>query len=484
MSIVSIEFILLIAGTVLVYYLIPGRFQWVVLLAASGVFYSVLGWQCALWVLGTASTVYLATVLMSRFPKKSAARKALCVCTALVNIAALALFKYFPLPKGLIMPLGISFYTFQSLGYLTDVYHGSVPAEKNYLKTLLFVCFFPQMTQGPISDFRQLSGQLYGAHSFSYDNFSRGTQRLLWGFIKKIMLADRLSVYVRALFAHYGELPGLSVLVGIFIYAIWLYADFSGYMDIVCGSCDLLDIRLAENFRQPYFSHSVAEYWRRWHITLGEWMKKYIYYPVAASRPCQKLGRVLRLRSRALAGNTVGTLALLVTWAATGIWHGNTAGYIVWGLINGAFLILSLWLERAYAGAKKTLHIRDEAWWWRGFTLVRTFIIVAFIKILPEVGTLGDGVGLWARAFTFTAPASLSELALAQYGVTIPAATLLVGLLFFICSIISLKYDVRSLFGKLPWIVRIVILAGALLILVSVGIPEDMAEGGFAYARF
>ena len=205
---------------------------------------------------------------------------------------------------------------------------------------------------------------------------------------------------------------------------------------------------------------------------------------MAASRHCQKIGKALRSRSRALSGNVVGTLALLVTWAFTGVWHGNTAGYIVWGLLNGAFLILSLWLEGAYSGAKKTLHISEKAWWWRGFTLLRTFIIVAFIKILPEVGSLGDGLALWGRALTFTAPSGLASLLGADYGAAIPASAMAVAGALFIFSLISLKRDVRSLFARIPWIIRIVILAAAFVLLVAVGIPEDLMEGGFAYARF
>jgi len=480
LPIVSLEFLILVASAVVVYYLIPLRLRWIALLAASAVFYSVLGWRAAIWVLGTATTVYAASVLMVRFGRKSPARRAVFWSTVVLNAGSLAMFKYFPLPEGLIMPLGISFYTFQSLGYLTDVYRGTLEPERNYLKTLLFVSFFPQMTQGPISDFRQLGTQLFAPDPFTYDNFARGCQRILWGYIKKIMLADRLVPFTEHLVSSYSGMSAASVLGGIFVYAIWLYADFSGYMDIVCGVCDLFGIRLAENFRQPYFSHSVAEYWRRWHITLGEWMKKYIYYPVAASGPCQKIGRALRRNHRRLSGNLVGTIALLITWAFTGIWHGNTAGYIVWGLINGAFLILSLWLGGFYSGAKKALHIRDDAWWWRGFTLVRTFVIVAFIKILPEAGTLSDGFLLWKRAFSFTAQVS----AAAGPSAAVPATTLLVGAVFFIFSLISLKYDVRELFMRLPRLLRIVILAGAFLLLVAVGIPEDMAEGGFAYARF
>ena len=484
MSIISVDFLILLLAAAVLFYLVPKGYQWMVLLAASIAFYGVLGIVPSLFVLGTATVIWAAAVIFSKLPKKDGRRKIVFWTAVCLNIGVLAMFKYFPLPAGLVMPLGISFYTFQSIGYLTDVYHGTVDPERNYFRSLLFVCFFPQMTQGPISDYKQLAPQLFGEHSFTYENFSRGIQRMLWGYIKKLMLADRLQPFVRTVFTHYNEMPGMTVLIGAFAYSIQLYADFSGYMDIVCGLCDILDIRLTENFRQPYFATSVADYWRRWHISLGNWFKKYVYYPTAASRPAQKLGRGLRKVDRRLAGNVVATFALLVTWAATGIWHGNTAGYIVWGLLNGAFLIMSVWLEPAYEKTRQTLHIREGAWYWRIFTVVRTFTIVTLIKVLPEVGTLRDGLGLWRRIFTFSRPAGLGELLAANYGVTFPKVSLLVMMMLFVCSLIAEKTDVRGLFAKLPWLLRILILAGAFVVLVAVGIPENMAEGGFAYARF
>ena len=428
--------------------------------------------------------------------------KLILISVICINLANLVYFKYFnflidnfnTLFHGNIdfikitLPLGISFYTFQATGYLVDVYWENIKAEKSYPRFLLFVSFFPQMTQGPISDFEQLSGELFAEHDLLYDNYSRGFQRMLWGFMKKLLLADLIQPYVTDVFANYSQYTGLTVLLGAFMYSVQIYADFSGYMDIMCGMCEMFGIHLAENFERPYFSKSVAEYWRRWHITLGAWFKRYIYYPAAMSNWSRKIAWASRDRFGKFFSDTLpATIALVIVWFCTGLWHGASWAYIAWGLVNGFFIILSLWLEKLYIIWKKALHINESKWAWRAFQTIRTFILVTFIKVLPEVGSLSDGWGLWMRIFTeHSIPHGIHELlpALAENGNKNFCIILAMILLQFIFSLLQRKKPVRDYFTGIPVPVRVTVMACCVIVLIVFGIPASATRGGFMYAQF
>ena len=517
MSFLSIRFLLFVIALVVVYYLVPKRFQWIVLLIASTVFYAFAGLFGCFFILLTATTVYAGARLLQHLAdtqrtwlkehkaelskeernayKAGMTRKKRIVLTTVlvINFGVLCLFKYFDfgdltvLGFSWIIPLGISFYTFQSTGYLVDVYWENVPAEPNYFKMLLFVSFFPQITQGPISVYEDLSAELFKEHAYSYENFSRGARRVVWGCLKKLMIAEFLAPYVREVFAHYPNYPGYIALLGAFGYSVQIYADFSGYMDIACGVSRILGIRLTENFDRPYFSKSVAEYWRRWHISLGTWFKRYIYYPVAMARWNKKLGKTAVAKmGKGFGRNLPAAIALVATWAATGIWHGNTAGYIVWGLLNGIFIIVSLWTDPVFTAWKKKHNIDEAGFPWRAFVTLRTFALVTFIKVLPEVGTLTDGLKLWKHAFW--------ELNLHNFGPLFPAISdveifhvkiaLLFTVVLFVSSLLQRRRPLYRYVEKVPLVLRAVLLAGVVLMIVGYGIPEEDVVGGFLYARF
>ena len=532
MSITSLTFLLFVFALLLVYYLIPRKLQWCVLLLANAVFYAFVGWKAALFVLFTATSIYFAARGMDRVLARQKAqlaaqkdsltreekkavkrrnqrrRKRIMLAALLANIGILCVTKYthfalaqvnallsafgaaeVPDELNLIVPLGISFYTFQSVGYLLDVYWEKIGAQKHYLKFLLFVSFFPQMTQGPISSYEQLSGELFAAHSFSYKNYSYGMQRMLWGFAKKLLVADVLSVYVTEVFANYEQYSGLTALLGAFFYAIQIYADFSGYMDIMCGLCEALGIRLRENFDRPYFSKSIAEYWRRWHISLGDWFKSYVYYPIGMSDWSRSLAKKTKQRFGAHIGNTLpATIALVLVWTATGLWHGASWGYLVWGLLNGVFIILSLWMEPVYAKWKARLKIHDQSRAFRCFQILRTFVLVTFIKVLPEVGGLRRGLGLWKHVFTaFRLPTGVQDLLpFVRTGKLWLLVAAVGTLLMLTVSILQGRYKVRDLFARLPLAVRIVVIACAAVVVAALG-PMALylfGGGGFLYAGF
>lgn len=534
MSITSFPFFLFVCAVLLVYFHVPGKYQWIVLLLASCAFYLSYGAKYILFVLFTSASVHFAARGIQRISDNQRAwlkgegkaldkeekarikaqnkrrKKRIMLLALLANLFVLCLFKYahfaleqvnavlrlfhgHPIPDTLrlIAPLGISFYTFQMIGYLLDVYWENVRAEENYFKTLLFCSFFPQMTQGPISEFGVLAEQLFSPHDFSYRNYSWGMQRMAWGFFKKMVIADALAPLVADVFANYSAYTGLTTLIGAFLYSVQIYADFSGYMDIMCGLCEVMGIRLTENFDRPYFSKSVAEYWRRWHMSLGAWFKRFIYYPIGISKWNRNLGKTCRAKLGRKFGDMLpASLALVVVWLATGLWHGASWAYIVWGLVNGLFIILGLWLEPFYAACRAKLHIHEDAWLWRAFQTVRTFILVTFIKVLPEVGTLSDGWGLWMRIFTeHSVPQSLRRLLpfldwSSKYTLAHFAMALVGTACLFAFSLLQRKQPVRAYTDKWPMPLRAAMLGGVFFLIITFGIQNTWEGGGFLYAQF
>lgn len=530
MDLLSIAFLLFCIILIIVYYIVPKRFQWWVLLAASMYFYCMSGAKNIIYVLITATSTYGATRMMQTLSdrqkewikenkkttskeertaykeKIQAKRRMILTVTLILNLGILCTFKYlhFAIEQvnavisafggtpvtdtfNLLIPLGISFYTFQTIGYLVDVYWNKVPAEKNYARVLLFVSFFPQMTQGPISNFKELTDELFKEHTFTYHQYSWGCQRMFWGFFKKMVVANILSGYVQDVFANYSTYSGITTLIGAFMYSVQIYADFSGYMDIVCGLCEILGIRLTENFQRPYFSKSIAEYWRRWHSSLGAWFKTYVYYPMAMVKWNQKLGRVAKQKLGKTFGQTVpASIALVVVWLTTGLWHGASWAYIAWGGVNGLFIIFSLWMEPVYASWKMKLRINESSFWWRAFQTIRTFILVTFIKVLPEVGTLSQGWGLWKQILTnHVIPTSFHEL-LPFVGAKLPLLAVMAGtVLIFISSMIQRRQPIRQwLEDHTTYAMRILIFAVLFIIIVYFGYPASGMAGGFLYEQF
>ena len=278
MSFTSFSFLLYIGIVLVLYYTIPRRGQWVLLLIASCGFYLYSGLDNFCFILLTTASTYAAARIVDRtqalFDRKKAKQKSkkwIWLCLSL-NFGLLAICKVRFTFQNILLPMGISFYMFQSIGYVLDVYRGSIKAERNPFKFALFVSFFPQLIQGPISKYGKLAPQLFGEHPYNGKQVSFGLQRMLWGYFKKLVIADRIAVAVLAL--RGPEHTGLSFFVLTCFYAIQIYGDFTGGIDIAIGLSEALGIRLPENFVRPYFSRNIAEYWRRWHITLGEWMKE------------------------------------------------------------------------------------------------------------------------------------------------------------------------------------------------------------------
>lgn len=399
MSFTSFGF-LLFAGILLpLYYAIPRKGQWVLLLVASYVFYIKSGVENVLYIFVTTLSTYVATVRMgqnqTRFDRKIAKqknRKWVWACLVL-NFGLLALCKVRFTFQDVLLPMGISFYLFQSMGYVLDVYRGSVRAERNVAKLALFVSFFPQLVQGPIAKYSELSPQMLAPHVFDGARVSFGLQRMLWGYFKKLVIADRIAVAVATLKG--AQYTGMSFFVLTVFYAIEIYGDFTGGIDIAIGLSEALGIDLPENFNRPFFAKNTAEYWRRWHISLGEWMKEYVFYPVSVSAPMRKLSKHVRKRSPRFGKRLPVYVASFVTWFCTGIWHGLTPNFLLWGMMNCTVIVLSEELSPLYRAFHNRFRLKEKRWYGI-FEVMRMFLLMNFIRavdLFPDVGEYVRRVG-------------------------------------------------------------------------------------------
>ncbi len=531
MSMTSLSFILFAAGTVLLYYVLPKRVQWVVLLVASGIFYAAAGG----WYLPFIGVTVLSTYLIARLIARHAARdeayisahkadlskearkayKArgkghrfrMLVAGLLLNFGILAVLKYtgfalntvsdilslFGMSRlqvpTLLLPLGISFYTFRTTAYLIDVYRGKCQAAVNLGKYALFASFFPTVIQGPICRWGDLAEQLTSPHRAAWSNLSAGLLRVLWGFFKKLVVADTLMAAVKIIVARPDEFGGMYVLLLIILYSAVIYGDFTGGIDITIGLSRMLGIRMAENFDRPFSSRSTAEYWNRWHITMGSWFTDYVFYPLSICRPMQRLTKWSRNRLGRVVGMRVPVyLATLVTWFLTGLWHGASWNFIVWGLLNGVVILISRELEPLYARFRKAAPRLSASALWGGFACVRTFFLMGAIRILDCY----RDVPVTARAFgsIFTSLASWGDLAngtlLDKLGLS-PATCILVALatvLIFFVSRAGKKAPVADRLADRPvlWTLCCTGLALSVLICGSWGIGFD--AGAFIYGIF
>lgn len=491
MRFASFGFLLFAAVLLLLYYTIPKKGQWTLLLMASYVFYLWSGAKYLVFILFTTLTTYGTALFMDynrTINDKKAARRKNRVLVSLclsVNFGLLALCKVRFTLGNLALPLGISFYMFQSMGYVLDVCRGTVGAEKNPLKLALFVSFFPQLVQGPISKFSRLAPQLFSPHAFDGKRISFGLQRMLWGYFKKLVVADRIAVAVIALKAP--EYTGVSFAVLTVFYAIQIYGDFTGGIDIALGLSEAMGILLPENFERPFFSKTIAQYWRRWHISLGVWMKDYIFYPVSVSGPIRKLSKAARARFGSFGKRLPVYAASIATWFVTGIWHGLTPNFVLWGMMNCFIIVVSEELSPLYGKFHARFHLKETRWY-GGFEILRMFALMNLIRVVdlfPNVGEYFDRVYslITDHNFHILWDGTMMKLGLStlDYGILI----LGIGLMFSVSLAQKRNGSVREWLWNGNTTLRYALTFGMFLIVLlmgSYGIGYD--AGNFIYNQF
>lgn len=411
MSFLSGGFYILLLALGVVYFLLPKGRRYLALLAGSLIFYGLVDVRFLPFLLLTATAAFFAARRMgdslqrqkafvaenrARLPKpaleayrqgQNRRRQGVFVLCLLFNLGLLGALKYLPWAMDTlsapwqihwVLPLGISFYTFQSLGYLMDVKRGKYPPEENYLRFLLFVSFFPQLVQGPISRYDMLSTTLYAGADFDLNRLGRGLVRMAWGAMKKLLVADRLFPLLTLIF----DTEGYLVVPGMVLYALRLYADFTGGIDMALGVGEIFGVTLPENFDRPYFSRSIEEYWTRWHISMGSWFRDYVFYPLNMSRPFLRWTKKLRTR---FCGGQMSRLPLyvstLIVWLLTGIWHGAGWNFALWGLCNGAVMVLSLVCRPCFEGFHKKHPTLKGTKAYAAFEILRTFGLMCLLRL-------------------------------------------------------------------------------------------------------
>jgi len=523
----SLEFVLFILIVFVLYYLLPHKLQWVILLIASLFFYYCASPKYLIFIGITALTAYVLAIInenitlkrkaylkehkssMSDAEKKTykagtAKRVRLCLVMALlINLGILASVKYtnFVIEninaiKGgeaisfvnIIVPMGISFYTFQTVSYSIDVSRGDIKAQRNFFKFLLFVSFFPQLVQGPISRYGDLSQTLYSEHKFDFREVCLGFIRILWGYFKKLVVADRLAIPLTSLTSSPEEYRGFYVFIVMMFYAAQLYCDFTGGIDITIGVAQLLGVKVKENFIMPYFSKNIKEYWNRWHITMGTWFTDYIFYPLSVSPKMLKLSRW----SRAHLGEQVGKrvtvyIACFAVWLATGIWHGAAWYFVVWGLMNFAVIMISQELEPLYAKFHARFHLKSK----KGyvvFEIIRTFLLMSALKLFDCYRNVRLTFKMFFSIFTDFNLKDVTGTGLTELGITgaeYLVCIVAVILIFLVSLYRTLKgREIReSLFERYPlYLLACALLLISITVLGVYGIGYDSTS--FIYNQF
>ena len=508
MSLISMEFLIFVGIAVIGYYLIPKRFQWIWLLIFSYIYYASSGIKILFFLLYTTITTYGTGRLLDRvnhkeLPRneaKSRKRRILIGCL-LLNFGMLAVLKYtnFAIEnvnaifhagisfQKLILPLGISFYTFQSMGYIIDVYWGKYEAEKNPFRFALFVSFFPQLLQGPIGRFDRLARQLYEQHSFDLLKAQYALQLMLWGFFKKLVLADRAAVVVNQVFQNYTQYSGVTNIVAVLMYSIQLYMDFSGGMDVVMGVAALFGVELDQNFKRPYFATSITDFWHRWHITLGTWMKDYIFYPVSLSKWMGKFGKWSKKAFGKKTGRVVPIcVANIIVFLVVGIWHGAAGKYIAYGLYNGLIIAVSSLLAPLYRKGFEKFHINPKSGAWHVVQILRTFLLVNISWYFDMAVSLSAAFAMMKSTVTGFSLATLTDGSLMMLGLDkLDYMILAMGcLVVFLISFLKERgIQIRESLGRKPLVIR-----WAVYGMLVFGIPMFgyvmTTTGGFIYAQF
>lgn len=460
------------------YWAFPKKCQWVILLLSSYLFYMCWKVEYVFLILLTTAVSYTCALMIEKYPRY---KKLFLPGALLISLGVLFFFKYFnffsnsltnaingifalegkPILANVILPVGISFYTFQTLSYVIDVYRGSVAAERHFGKYATFISFFPQLVAGPIERTHNLLGQIKAEHDFHYDQAAYGVRLMLWGFFKKMVVADNLAVFVDVIYDAPTQYSGAALVLATVFFAIQIYCDFSGYSDIAIGVGKLFGIDLMKNFDAPYFAVSIKDFWSRWHISLSTWFKDYVYIPLGGNR-------VSSFRHK---------INLIITFLISGLWHGANWTYVVWGGIHGAAQAL----EAAIPKRRLRPHNRISGIL-RG-TAVFVFVVVAWVFFRAQ--SISDAGYILANGFTgILSPITYLRKGFLDMGMGISRLVICVisVLMLFCYDALSRTRDVITWIGNKKPIVSWSV--GILLVLLIMAWTPLTSGSEFIYFQF
>ncbi|MCC8066311.1 MAG: hypothetical protein LIO94_04325 [Clostridiales bacterium] len=529
MSITSVSFLVFLLVVFAVFYICPVRWRWIVLLAASICFYVLAGAAVFLpFILLTSAVVWLCSVRIGKLYagqeqklavegldraskkaireeyKKKAKRMLLLALVVCVGILCVTKFTKYAVrylnmltqvlngsepfsAEWVIVPLGISYYTFSTVGYLLDVYWKRYTYETNFARFFLYAIYFPHIIQGPISRYNLLGQELKKELRFDSKRVVYGMELMLWGFFKKLVIADRLSIFVSAVYDG-GDHTGSIFLIAALFDAFQIYTDFSGYMDIVSGASQIFGVTLEKNFNHPFFSETVPEFWRRWHMTLGGWFKDYVYYPITISGFMKSLTKKAK---KNCPDRFVRFLAIVIpvfiTWVLTGLWHGTGKTYLCWGLYYGTLITISTAFAPEFQMVNEKLKINTDCFSWHLFRKVRTFGCFVGGRLLTSPGSVHYGLLIVKTILCGFAPWCLVDGTVYNYGLNARnfwLAVYSIGVLWAV-SMLQERFSIREKLSEQNIVFRwgIIYLAiFAILIFGIYGIGFDAST--FLYEQY
>lgn len=490
----SIDFLIFFPIVTAVYLILPKKVKYIWLLVASYYFY--MSWNPKYIVLIVFSTVvtYAMGLIMEK-AKSVKAKKGILACGIVLNLGVLFVFKYLDFfflnlnralsvmhvsavekPFDFLLPVGISFYTFQAVGYSIDVYRGEIKAEKNFLKYALFVSFFPQLVAGPIERSKNLLHQIDDMGKrrlWTYDGIVSGFGMMLWGLFMKMVIADRVSIFVDSVYDNLFRAGTVETVAAALGFSLQIYADFAGYSAIAIGCARVMGINLMENFNTPYFATGIADFWRRWHVSLSTWFRDYLYIPLGGNRK----------------GKLRKYLNLMITFLVSGLWHGAAWSYVIWGGIHGAFQIVEDLIKPVREKAEKRLNVKTEAFSYRFGQMFVTFVITTFAWIFFRAHSMRVAGEFIRRMFTKWNPWALFDDSIYGFGLDIHEVLILFAavLALLAVSVIRKKKGIdigEFLLGQNLWFRWAIFLILIIVILVFGEYGIEFDSGKFIYFAF
>jgi alginate O-acetyltransferase complex protein AlgI len=480
----SLQYALFLPVVVIIYFSIPQRFRWAFLLAVSYYFYMCWNAKYALLMLFSTVITYAAALLMHKASGKRHKTFYLVSCLV-INLGILVVFKYFnffnvtiaeamrllgvdyePLKLNLLLPVGISFYTFQALGYLIDVYKGKARPRKHFGKYALFVSFFPQIAAGPIGRIESLAPQFDALRKPDFERIKSGLLLIGQGLVKKAVIADRLAMLVNAVYDSPEKYNGVHFAVATLFFTFQIYCDFSGYSDMAVGSARILGYDLIINFRRPYLSTSIADFWKRWHISLTSWFRDNVYISLGGNR------------KRHLTN-------IMLVFLISGLWHGANLTFILWGFLNGLYQVAGIKLRPYTARVKAALRIKEDSPAWSLFRWLFNFALVCFAWIFFRANSVGDLLLILNKLFTFDS-SFFDNMKIAGLGMDkadLFVAFLLIALLM-VYEYIQEKVHLGAYLRQKPLAVRWAVYAAVFILIIVFGVYGDANGVQFIYFQF
>ena len=494
----SFQFLVFFPIVVLAYYILPKKIRYIWLLVSSYYFYMSWNMMYAILLAFTTLVTYFCGLILegikkgkgSGFGKKFGKGFTLFICIIL-NLAVLFFFKYYDFgleainfalkntgfqiiaPKfDVILPVGISFYTFQAMGYAIDVYRDEIYAEKNPLRYALFVSFFPQLVAGPIERSKNLLKQLAVPRKVRFEEIRDGILLMLWGFFLKMVIADRIAIFVDTVYGNYNEYGGWYLIIATLLFAVQIYCDFGGYSTIAMGAAGILGIHLMENFNAPYLSRSCQEFWNRWHISLSSWFRDYLYIPLGGNRK----------------GVIRKYLNLMIIFFCSGLWHGAAYTYVIWGLLNGLYQVVGAMLKPLRNLLVKLLHLDRESIGHQILSMFVTFVLIDFSWIFFRADTLNDALAIIRNIFTASNPWVLFDNSLFKCGLDQRNFHLLLVMILVLFVVDIFNYNgvrLREVIAEQDFWFRWLVISVAIVAILLLGTwGPSYNEATFIYFQF